>query len=195
MKSIRCLLKVKNNDNNMKYNKVKNLIWVLPLLLLISSCNKNDNIPKTITQDTVKKVPALDSVKDKPINHDSVIVQKDYSDINVFWADFKEALVKKDKQKIADMTFFPFMNQSPYINKDEFLSDFQSIMKQLMASPEKLKSPRKSGMSLGGGFDSKGKSVNIEWKQGSLMEVRAPASYYFGKSKGVYKFIGVIYGE
>lgn len=60
---------------------------------------------------------------------------------------------------------------------------------------DKYKTPKKSSMMFGGGLDSKGNSVK-GWKSGSLLETSAGGpTMYLGKEKGVYKFVGTLYGE
>jgi len=90
------------------------------------------------------------------------------------------------------MTYFPYLSQGEYWYKKQFLSNFNI---NSFGNIEKYKTPKKSQMMFGGGLDSKGNSVR-GWKSGSLLETsNGGPTLYFGKEKGVYKFVGTLYGE
>ena len=46
---------------------------------------------------------------------------KQYTDLSIFWKDFKNAAIKKDNQKISELTSFPFAYQGGFeTSKDDF---------------------------------------------------------------------------
>ena len=180
------------NKNMISYmTKFLFIVTIVLSAAIFFSCSKENNVNKTVNTDTNK------TVEPKIVKRDTVIEKvKDYSDINIFWKDFKDAMIKKDKKSISEMTHFPFMLQSQFVYKDEFLQDFNKSMKNVIANIIKSKLPKRSQMMIGGGLDTKGNAVDVEWKEGSLLETQSEYIYlYFGKSSGIYKFIGLLYGE
>ena len=173
----------------------------LIILVLFFSCkhNKTENseVEKQKLKDSLKKENELLS---KNSNTDTTQLKKDsvtrdYSDIKIFWEDFKDAFNWKDKQKIAEMTYFPYLSQGGYVYKEEFVNNFNEYFSSF-GNIDKYKTPKKSSMMFGGGLDSKGKPVSVDWKTGSLLatSIGGP-TMYFGKEKGVYKFVATLYGE
>jgi len=176
----------------MLYRKIQIRIVLLLAILMICSCNKQDDVKQVSPVDTVKPNNSTDPIEKKK----ETATKKDYSDLSVFWEDLLTFTLNDEKGKIAEMSFFPFLWQSEFLDKEDFLTDYAKIIKSLKNSAKSIKTPRKSQMFWEGGLDRKGNSVNVIWKEGTLYEVKAGSvTYYFGTDKNVYKMVGMLYGE
>ena len=118
----------------------------------------------------------------------------DYSNLNTFWTDFKNAALKKNKSKISQLTYFPFLKHGRYLTKEKF-ADYD--LPDFVINPLKTaKAPVKSSMAFGGGSDGEGNSVTVNFPAGSLYEVSLGGpTLYFSKVNGEYKFVAVLYAE
>jgi len=113
-------------------------------------------------------------------------VAPSYSDLNLFWADFKKNALAKDVKKLADMSAFKFMDQNNMITKVEFLKDFafaRSIKKIAKVGPPK---------------STKDKHYDYDTKKYLGRTYSALVDdmvFYFCKINGAWKFTGISYGE
>jgi len=120
------------------------------------------------------------------INIPDTSVTPNYSDLNVFWADFKKYAIDKNYKALAELTAFKFMNQNNMISKDEFLADFS------WSAP--IKNLRKAGPPK----YSKDKHYDYDTNKylgHSYTAVVNGVLLLFCKIKGKWKFTGVSYGE
>ncbi|MFI5163226.1 MAG: hypothetical protein ACHQHN_18245, partial [Sphingobacteriales bacterium] len=114
--------------------------------------------------------------------------------IYAFWNQFKNAVVQKDYKKISQLTYFPFLRQGTYLNEQAF-SQFRFSDNDIRII-KTSKAPVKSTMFFGGGRDSQGNLVNVNFAKGTIFEaVIGGPTIYFSNINGGYKFIAILYGE
>jgi len=109
-----------------------------------------------------------------------------YSDLNIFWADFKKYALAKNVKKLADMSAFKFMNQNNMITKAEFLKDFdfaRSIKAIRKVGPPKYTRDKHND------YDTN------KYLGHTYSAVVDDMVFYFCKIKGTWKFTGISYGE
>ena len=109
-----------------------------------------------------------------------------YSDLNVYWADFKKYALAKNVKKLAEMTAFKFMDQNNMITKAEFLKDFtfsRPIKAISKAGPPKSTSDKHND------YDTQ------KYLGRTYSAVVDDMVFYFCKIKGTWKFTGISYGE
>jgi hypothetical protein len=157
--------------------------------LLVSQDNKRVQI-NGIGKVTISEVP-------KQGSNATVIQNSDYSDLKIFWKYFKEAAISKDYKKLFEQTYFPFLNHGTYLYKKDF--DRFTFPDYIIDDIKKAKSPVKSSMMFGGGTDSNGNLVNVDFNYKTKcdlyeVDLGGPA-IYFSKINGQYKFIAILYGE
>ncbi len=129
--------------------------------------------------------------------NEAVIQNSDFSDVKIFWKFFKNAAISEDYKMLSEQTYFPFLNHGTYLYKKDF--DLFPFPDYILAAIKKAKPPVKSSMAFGGGTDSNGNMVNVDFNYKTkcdLYEVNlgGPA-IYFSKVEGQYKFIAILYGE
>ncbi|HNM51525.1 MAG TPA: hypothetical protein PKN86_17530, partial [Candidatus Obscuribacter sp.] len=59
-----------------------------------------------------------------PVYSADKAVDKDFEQ---FFAQFKQAIAKADREKVADLTKLPYMSQSKTLNRKQFIAQFNSI--------------------------------------------------------------------
>lgn len=157
--------------------------------LLVSQDNKRVQI-NGIGKVTVSEVSNQGS-------NATVIQNSDLSDLKIFWEYFKKAAISKDYKKLSEQTYFPFLNHGTYLYKKDF--DRFTFPDYIIDNIKKAKSPVKSSMMFGGGSDSNGNSVHVDFNYKTKcdlyeVDLGGPA-IYFSKVNGQYKFIAILYGE
>ena len=131
-------------------------------------------------------VHVIDSLKNELMQTSNI------SDITVFWFTFKKAIENKNTKKLKELTFYPFLGHSLYLNShthDELLvekiSEFKSV-----------KAPVKSLMSFYGGDDVDGKEITVNFSNGLYeVELNDGTALYFSNINGGFKYVGYLYGE
>lgn len=156
------------------------LIPIAAVTISITSCNDSGNEKEPASAfDTVQ----INNQKAETAIIDTVQPAKpDYSDLSVFWKDFKEAASKKDYKKIEEMSLFPFFAQNNNLEKEEF-EDF-TFSELILSALKTATPPVKSSFWIG------------KYKEGSLYEVNCGGpAIYFTKQDNEWKFAGIMYGE
>jgi len=157
--------------------------------LLVSQDNKRVQI-NGVGKVTISEVP-------KQSSNSNVIQNSDFSDLKIFWEFFKKAVTSKDYKMLSEQTYFPFLNHGTYLHKKDF--DSFTLPDYIIVAIKKAKPPIKSSMMFGGGSDSNGNIVNVDFNYKTKCELYevglgGPA-IYFSKVNGKYKFIAILYGE
>ena len=155
--------------------------------LSIDSIQKSTTPKTSQTAQTEKTQPAVYNTETFP--------KSDYSNLSDFWKDFKNAAIAKDYKKVAELTAFPFLSHGYYImSKTEFKSF--TFPDYIINTLKTAKMPVKSLMEFGGGTDSNGNLVKVNFAKGKIYEVDCGGpDIYFSKVGGEWRFVAILYGE
>lgn len=111
------------------------------------------------------------------------------SDVNVFWKNFKTAVIKKDKNAVAAMTKFPLsmpFGQKSARSKAEFLHRYKQIFD---GETDAAKCFEKAVLEKGDTENRYG--VYCGFRNALDDENNKPIYYYFEKTKTGWKFAGL----
>jgi len=111
------------------------------------------------------------------------------SDVNTFWAQFKTAVIKKDKNAVASMTKFPLsmpFGQKSVRSKAELLRRYKQIFN---GETDAAKCFVKAKLEKGNTGNIYG--VYCGFKGALNDEDNKPIYYYFEKTKTGWKFAGL----
>ncbi|HAQ38750.1 MAG TPA: hypothetical protein PLU49_15205 [Saprospiraceae bacterium] len=164
--------------------RLKYLLLISFLIVIAYSC-------------TDKKEPK--KTDDQEVQNDTLQaeIQTDTIGLSVFWKEFKMLALKENYGKLAEISFFPFLNHGSYITKEEFM-DIR-FPDYILEDIKKSAYPVRSEMVFEEGVDSNGDVVESPFKGGDeepVFEVDLNgASLYFAKVDEKFVFVGLLYGE
>ncbi len=144
-----------------------------------------------------KKEPK--NMDDQEVRNDTLQaeIQTDTIGLSEFWKEFKMLALKENYGKLAEISYFPFLNHGSYITKEEFF-DIR-FPDYILEDIKKSGFPVKSEMVFEEGVDSRGDVVESPVKGGDDQPVYEVdlngASLYFAKLEDKFVFIGLMYGE
>ena len=110
-------------------------------------------------------------------------------DINAFWAQFKAAVIKKDKNAVASMTKFPLsmpFGQKSVRSKADLLRRYKQVFD---GETDAAKCFEKAVLEKGDGENRYG--VYCGFRNALDDENNKPIYYYFEKTKTGWKFAGL----
>lgn len=111
------------------------------------------------------------------------------ADVNAFWTQFKTAVIKKDKNAVANMTKFPLsmpFGQKSVRSKADLLRRYKQVFD---GETNAAKCFEKARLEKGDGENRYG--VYCGFRNALEDENNKPIYYYFEKTKTGWKFVGL----
>ena len=95
---------------------MKHTIYFVAIIALFTACKQNVTTETTTVETTQSTVTSATTDSAVVVSNESTVTTtynfEAHSDFQVFWSDFKKAVLANDREAVAKMTNFPF--------KDEF---------------------------------------------------------------------------
>ncbi len=148
----------------------------------IARLNRDNMILSNQNKNYLLKIDSLNNSSKKTLGN---------YDIKVFWDSLLNAIETRNRNKLNELTFYPFLGHGLYINCHTHDELFENIVEL-----KKIRTPVKSEMKFWGGDSEDGEAVYVNFTNIIYeIELKDGVALYFSEVGEGFKYIGFLYGE
>ena len=148
----------------------------------IARLNRDNMILSNQNNNYLLKIDSLNNSSKKTLGN---------YDIKVFWDSILNATETRNRNKLNELTFYPFLGHGLLINCHTHDELFENIVEL-----KKIRTPVKSEMKFYGGIDQDGEEVDFNFTNKIYeIELKDGVALYFSEVGQGFRYIGFLYGE